>query len=179
MLLTTFATEAYWTKENASLTRPSLWPRAAARRTYRTHEARKRHENHGDCRSPWIAAFGQHACGKPSRSPLGAAVLRLLHDRSQARKLDWRSRLRQRSAGRRIAPRWYRDDRAASLQPQQAAHARSAPAKPLHAALARRALLRLDPMAAPHPCPLGVSHPELPRLCPTRLPPYPLQTILR
>jgi transposase len=66
-----------------------------------------------------------------------------------------------------------------SLQPQQAAHARSAPAKPLHATLARRALLRLDPMAAPHPRPLGVSRPELPRFCPTRLPRYPLQTILR
>src|SRR5271166_4556080 len=33
MLLTTFATEAYCTKKNASLTRPSLWPRAAARRS--------------------------------------------------------------------------------------------------------------------------------------------------
>src|SRR5689334_18011964 len=34
-------------------------------------------------------------------------------------------------------------------------------------------------MAAPHPRPLGVSRPELPRFCPTRLPRYPLQTILR
>src|SRR5208283_1774381 len=34
--------------------------------------------------SPWIAALGQHACGKPSRSPPGPALLRLLHDRSQA-----------------------------------------------------------------------------------------------
>ena len=33
--------------------------------------------------------------------------------------------------------------------------------------------------AAPHPRPLGVSRPELPRFCPTRLPRYPLQTILR
>ena len=40
-----------------------------------------------------------------------------------------------------------RDDRAASFQSQQAAHARSATAKPLHAALARRALLRLDTIA--------------------------------
>jgi hypothetical protein len=39
---------------------------------------------------------------------------------------------------------WHRDDRAASQQPKQAAHARSAKAKPLHAPLARRALLRLD-----------------------------------
>ena len=26
----------------------------------------KRHENHGDCGSPWVAALGQHACGAPS-----------------------------------------------------------------------------------------------------------------
>src|SRR5580704_2410284 len=50
----------------------------------RTNEARKRHENHGDCGSPWVAALGQHARGEPSRSPFGAAMLRLLHDRSQA-----------------------------------------------------------------------------------------------
>src|SRR6266498_638053 len=59
----------------------------------RSYEARKRHENHGDCGSPWIAAFGQHARGEPSRSAFGAAMLRLLHDRSQAGKLDRRSRL--------------------------------------------------------------------------------------
>src|SRR6266576_1459202 len=53
----------------------------------RSYEARKRHENHGD-RSPWIAALGQHARGEPSRSAFGAAVFRLLHDRSQAGKLD-------------------------------------------------------------------------------------------
>ena len=46
-------------------------------------------------------------------------------------------------------------DRAASFQSQQAAHTRSATAKPLHAALARRALLRLDTMATSHPRPLG------------------------
>src|SRR5947209_7393322 len=54
---------------------------------------RKRHENHGDCGSPWIAALGQHARGEPSRSAFGAAMFRLLHDRSQAGKLDRRSRL--------------------------------------------------------------------------------------
>src|SRR5262249_12332854 len=54
----------------------------------RSYEARKRHENHGDCGSPWIAALGQHARGEPSRSAFGAAVFRLLHDRSQAGKLD-------------------------------------------------------------------------------------------
>ena len=31
----------------------------------RTNEARKRHENHGDCGSPWVAALGQHARGEP------------------------------------------------------------------------------------------------------------------
>ena len=36
--------------------------------------------NHGDCGSPWVAALGQHA-REPSRSPFGAAMLRLLHDR--------------------------------------------------------------------------------------------------
>src|SRR5580704_16561204 len=65
----------------------------------RTNEARKRHENHGDCGSPCVAALGQHARREPSRSPLGAAMLRLLHDRSQAGEFDRRSRLRQRSAG--------------------------------------------------------------------------------
>src|SRR5437870_3044239 len=50
----------------------------------RNYEARKGHENHGDCGSPWIAALGQHARGEPSRSPFGAAMFRLLHDRSQA-----------------------------------------------------------------------------------------------
>src|SRR5262249_7518065 len=38
------------------------------------------------------------------------------------------------------------DDRAASGRSKQAAHARSAKVKPLHATLARRALLRLDSM---------------------------------
>src|SRR5215471_7942055 len=52
------------------------------------NETRKRYENHGDCRSPWIAAIGKHACGQPSRSPPGATVLRLLHDRSQAGEFD-------------------------------------------------------------------------------------------
>src|SRR6266481_5883247 len=73
----------------------------------------------------------------------------------------------------------HRDDRAASGQPKQAAHARSAKVKPLHATLARRALLRLDSMAAPDPHSLGVPRPQFPRLCPACLPRYPLQTILR
>src|SRR6266481_3809159 len=59
----------------------------------RNYDARKGHENHGDCGPPWIAALGQHARGEPSRSPFGAAMFRLLHDRSQAGKLDRRSRL--------------------------------------------------------------------------------------
>src|SRR5262249_14399345 len=40
-------------------------------------------------------------------------------------------------------------------------------------------LLRLDPVAAPNPSPLGVPYPEFPGLCSTRLPRYPLQAILR
>src|SRR5262249_30815643 len=51
--------------------------------------------------------------------------------------------------------------------------------KPLHATLARRALLRLDSMAAPDPHSLGVPRPQFPRLCPACLPRYSLQTILR
>ena len=46
-------------------------------------------------------------------------------------------------------------------------------------ALVGRTLLRLDSMAAPHPCPLGVLSEELPWLRATRLPRHPLQTILR
>src|ERR1700751_2514731 len=41
-------------------------------------------KNHGDCGSPWLAAFGQHPCRKPPRSTPGATLLRLLHDRSKA-----------------------------------------------------------------------------------------------
>ena len=39
----------------------------------------------------WLAALGQYPCCQPSRSPLGAALLRLLHDRSQAAEFDRRS----------------------------------------------------------------------------------------
>ncbi len=59
----------------------------------RRNQTRKRHENHGNCGSPWITTVGQHACGQPSRGPFGAAVLRLLHGRSQAGEFDRRSRL--------------------------------------------------------------------------------------
>src|SRR5262249_12886771 len=52
-------------------------------------------------------------------------------------------------------------------------------AKPLYATLARGALLCLDSMAAPHPRPLGILCPELPRLRTARLPRCPLQAILR
>src|SRR2546421_1605759 len=57
----------------------------------------RRHENHGNRGSSWIAALGQHACRQSPRSSAGTAVLRLLHDRGQAGKFDRRSRLRQRS----------------------------------------------------------------------------------
>ena len=39
--------------------RRSSWPKVVDRN--RTYEARKRHENHGDRGSPWLAALGQHA----------------------------------------------------------------------------------------------------------------------
>src|SRR5215467_1745389 len=145
----------------------------------RTDEARKRHENHGNRGSSWIAALGQHACRQSPRSSAGTAMLRLLHDRGQAGEFDRRSRLRQRSTRRGVAQGRHRDDRAASQQQKQAAHARSATAKPLYATLARGALLCLDSMAAPHPCPLGILRPELPRLRTARLPHCPLQAILR
>src|SRR6266536_962193 len=64
----------------------------------------------------------------------------------------------------------HRNDRAAPVQPNQAAHSGSAAPEPLYATVARRAFLRLDTVAASHPRPLGVPRPELPRLCPARLP---------
>src|SRR5262249_32044510 len=145
----------------------------------RTDEARKRHENHGNRGSSWIAALGQHSCRQSPRSSAGTAMLRLLHDRGQAGEFDRRSRLRQRSTRRGVAQGRHRDDRAASQQQKQAAHARSATAKPLYATLASGALLCLDSMAAPHPRPLGILRPELPRLRTARLPRCPLQAILR
>ena len=36
----------------------------------RNNEGRKRHENHGDCGSPWLAALDQHARCEPSRLQL-------------------------------------------------------------------------------------------------------------
>src|SRR5215471_4423175 len=68
----------------------------------RTDEARKRHENHGNRGSSWIAALGQHACRQSPRSSAGTAMLRLLHDRGQAGEFDRRSRLRQRSTRRGV-----------------------------------------------------------------------------
>ena len=50
---------------------------------------------------------------------------------------------------------------------------------PIQEALACRALLRLDPMAAPHSRALGISPPELPRFRSACLPHHPLQAILR
>src|SRR5215468_10920929 len=87
----------------------------------RTDEARKRHENHGNRGSSWIAALGQHACRQSPRSSAGTAMLRLLHDRGQAGEFDRRSRLRQRSTRRGVAQGRHRDDRAASQQQKQAA----------------------------------------------------------
>ena len=51
----------------------------------------------------------------------------------------------------------HRDDCAAPLQPQETADPRRTPLASLLAALAHRAVLRMDPMATPHPRALGVS----------------------
>jgi hypothetical protein len=48
-----------------------LWPKAA--RTSEQQNA-ERHKNRGDCRSPWLAAFSQHAGCEPSQRPFGAAI---------------------------------------------------------------------------------------------------------
>src|ERR1700755_911575 len=91
--------------------------------------------NHGDCGSSWFAALGQYACSEPPRSTLGSIVLRFLHDRSQARKPDWRSCLRQRSVGCGITSRRHRDDRAAPIQSQQTCHTRWTPAEAIRKAV--------------------------------------------
>src|SRR3954467_12921160 len=113
-----------------------------------------------------------------SRSSL-AMLLRLLHDRSQAGKSHRRPCLRQRPARPRVRSGWRRDDRAAPLEPNEAADARPAPPATLLAALVGRTLLRLDPVAASDPRPMGISSRELPWLRSTRLPRCPLQAILR
>ena len=73
----------------------------------------------------------------------------------------------------------HRDDCAAPLKPQQTPDARRPPIQTIRPTLAGRTLLRLDPVAAPHTCALGILPAELPRLRPTRLPRHPLQAILR
>ena len=65
------------------------------------------------------------------------------------------------------------------LEPNETADARPAPPATLLAALVGRTLLRLDPVAAPDPRPMGISSRELPWLRSTRLPRCPLQAILR
>jgi hypothetical protein len=136
----------------------------------RSYETRKRHENHGDC-------------GSLHGLPLSVSTHAANHHEVRLVQLCFDFYMIEAKpenlTGCGVAKGWHRDDRAASQQPKQAAHARSAKAKPLHAPLARRALLRLDSMAAPHPCSLGIPRPQFPRLCPARLPRYPFQTILR
>src|SRR5262249_13616004 len=64
-------------------------------------------------------------------------------------------------------------------KPLQTRDARWAPIQTIRQTVAGRTLLRLDPVAAPHTCALGVLPPKLPRLRPARLPRHPLQAILR
>ena len=61
-------------------------------------------------------AVGQHACGEPSRSTLGAAMLRLLYDRSQAGELIGDRAYDSDPLDEELRQRRNRDDRAASCQ---------------------------------------------------------------
>ncbi len=79
----------------------------------------------------------------------------------------------------RLTQRRHRDGRAAPIQSSQVRHARWTPTSEICQALVGRTVLRLDSMATPHSCPLGVLSEELPWLRATRLPRHPLQTILR
>jgi hypothetical protein len=58
-------------------------------------------------------------------------------------------------------------------------HTRWTPAEAIRKAVGGRALLRMGPMAASHPRPMGVLPTKLPRLRSTRLLANPLQAILR
>ena len=73
-----------------------------------------------------------------------------------------------------------RKDGIEMVAPQpQVRHARWSSTSPICQALVGRTVLRLDSMAAPHSCPLGVLSEELSWLRAARLPRHPLQTILR
>src|SRR3954469_23054735 len=106
-------------------------------------------------------------------------LVQLCFDFYMAGKSHRRPCLRQRPARPRVRSGWRRDDRAAPLEPNEAADARPAPPATLLAALVGRTLLRLDPVAASDPRPMGISSRELPWLRSTRLPRCPLQAILR
>src|SRR5262245_29154824 len=106
----------------------------------RTDEARERHENHGNRGSSWIVALGQHACRQSPRSSAGTLCFdfymieakpeNLIGDRAyDSDPLDEELR---KDGIEMIAPH--------RSKQKQAAHARSATAKPLYATLARGAL---------------------------------------
>src|SRR3974390_501770 len=78
MLPTNFVTKGCWMKKRASST--PLCDGQGWRRRDRSDQARKRHENHGDSGSPWLAAVGKYARRKSSPNALGPIVLLLLHD---------------------------------------------------------------------------------------------------
>jgi len=61
----------------------------------------------------------------------------------------------------------------------QTCDARWTPSSAIRKAMADRKVLRLDSMAAPHSCAMGVLSEDFPRLRATRLPRRPLQIILR
>ena len=128
----------------------SLWPKVAVGN--RTNEARKRHENHERSvdRHGLPLSVGTHAANHHEVRlvqlcfdfyMIEAKPENLIGDRAyDSDPLD--EELRNNGI-EMIAPH--------RSKSQQAAHARSATAEPLQAALARRALLRLDTMATSHP----------------------------
>ena len=140
-----------------------------------SYEARKGPENHGDCGSPWLAALGEHPCRVRLVQlcfdfyMIEAKPENLIGDRAyDSDGLD--EELRSQGI-EMIAP--HRSNRG------QVAHPGPAQAPPLYSALARRTLLRLDPVAPAPAGPLGVLSAELPRFRPARLPTDPVPAILR
>src|SRR5262249_34366021 len=140
-------------------------------------QAWKRLENHGDCGSAWLAALGEHTRREPSRSALGAALLRLLIEAKPDNLIGDRAydsdplddELRQ-DGIEMIAP--HRSNRRKSATQDRRRLRR----------YARRWLvetvLRLNSMAAPPSPALGILSEELPWLRATRLPRCP-QAIFR
>src|SRR5262249_36418608 len=161
---TSFAIEAHWTKKNASSTQPFVMAKGGGLEIGATKRGKGMKimaivDRHGLPPSVSTHAANHHEVRLVQLCfdfyMIEAKPENLIGDRAY-----------DSGAGCGAAKGRHRDDRAASEQPKQAVHARSAKVKPLHATLARRALLRLDSMAAPDPHSLGVPRLQFPRLCP-------------